>query len=116
MQTAMAAIDRTPSCLPCTSREGSPIAWGSAMPPRDVIAAERSVASRRLSAVTVSTVPLPLVVVGVRTRRLDALRLDVPAEHHVVVLVREVVAVRDVGPGERPELALDDDFLARVQR
>src|SRR3954454_7871054 len=40
---------------------------------------------------------------------------DRPAEHHGVVLVGEVVAVRDVGAGEVPEAAVDDHRLARVQ-
>src|SRR5262249_19601878 len=39
-------------------------------------------------------------------------RDDLPREHHVVVLVREVVAVRDVGPAERADPARDHALLA----
>src|SRR4051794_39257318 len=41
---------------------------------------------------------------------------DLPAEHHRVVLVSEVVAVGDVRPGEVPEPAVHDHRLARVER
>src|SRR3954454_11977595 len=40
---------------------------------------------------------------------------DLPAEHHVVVLVGEVVAVRDVRAREGPEAARDDDILVGVE-
>src|SRR4051794_25066936 len=45
----------------------------------------------------------------------DALVLDRPAEHHGVVLVGQVVAVRHVVAREVPELAVDDHRLARGQ-
>ena len=38
---------------------------------------------------------------------LSTLRHDGPAEHHRVIFVGEVVAVRDVRAGERPEVAID---------
>src|SRR6478672_11217635 len=53
------------------------------------------------------------VVVEVRAERLGG---DLPAEHHRVVLVGQVVAVRDVRAGEVPEPAVQDHRLARVQR
>ena len=43
-------------------------------------------------------------------------REDLPAEHHVVVLVREVVAVRHVRAGEGTERAVKRHRLARVER
>src|SRR3954463_13324675 len=109
----VAASDRTASCLPCTSRGGISVACTSAMPVRPMVAAERSVASRRLSAVSVATVRLPL------RARVEAMPPlgghDLPAEHHVVVLVGQVVAVGHVRAGEGPEPARDVRLLARIQ-
>ena len=59
MHSVIAAIDRTPNCLPLTNREGSPSACTSAMPARHAVATERSIASRRLSTVAVSMVVAP---------------------------------------------------------
>src|SRR4051812_21603606 len=116
MQTPIAMIDRTASCLPCASREGSSSACRNAIPARHMVAAERNVASRRLSAVSVSTVLDPFLR-STRREPLAALRgHDFPAEHHVVVLVGQVVAVRDVRAGEGAEPARDVGLLARVQR
>src|SRR4029079_5061772 len=39
-----------------------------------------------------------------------------PAKHHVVILVSEVVAMCDVGSRERAEVAVELNFLARLQR
>src|SRR3954454_16059221 len=50
---------------------------------------------------------------GAETSRLGG---DLPAEHHRVVLVRQVVAVRHVGAHEVPEAAVDDHRLTRVER
>src|SRR3954467_1719372 len=93
----MAASDRTTNRPPCTSSEGRPIACTRATPARHTVATARSVASRRLS--TAAT----------RSRN------DLPGEHHRVVLVGEVVAVRDVAADERPEAARDHDLPARVE-
>src|SRR5262245_25746057 len=46
---------------------------------------------------------------------------DGPTEHHRVVLVCEVVAVRDESRApalavERPEVAIDHDLFARIER
>src|SRR3954467_1710590 len=110
----VAASDRTASCLPCANRGGISVACTSAMPVRHMVAAERSVASRRLSAVSVVTVLCPLCA---RRSNLPALRgQDLPAEHHVVVLVGQVVAVGHVRAGEGPEPARDVRLLARVER
>src|SRR5680860_737460 len=52
-----------------------------------------------------------------RNERAPTYRLgDLPAEHHGVVLVRQVVTVRHVGPGEVPESAVHDHRLTRVER
>src|SRR4051794_34955758 len=116
MQNPIAASDRTASCLPCASREGSSSACRNAISSRHMVAAERNVASRRLSAVSVSTVLDPFLR-STRREPLAALRgHDFPAEHHVVVLVGQVVAVRDVRAGEGAEPARDVGLLARVQR
>src|SRR3954469_25703924 len=46
---------------------------------------------------------------------IPGLQRDGPAEHHVVVLVGEVVAVGHVVAGERPEPAPDLALLARLE-
>src|SRR6478672_6126905 len=130
MQAAIATIDRTRNCPPCTRRNGSSIACTTAMPARHPVAAERSVASRRVSAgasapaLSVRSVTTArgsdravlMLTEGSPGRPSAGLRReDLPAEHHVVVLVGQVVAVRHVRAGEGPESAGDDDLLARVQ-
>src|SRR5262245_59330108 len=46
----------------------------------------------------------------------DRLLHDLPAEHHRVILVRQVVAVRHVGPEERAEVPEEIDGLTRSER
>src|ERR1700750_231877 len=65
----------------------------------------------RLSVTLVITDSLPAEPLSHGVRR-----HDLPAEHHVVVLVGQVVAVGHVRAGEGPELPRDDDLLARVER
>lgn len=70
------------------------------------------------SPVTVTTVDdgttwWPRGIFGARSD--PTLRGDLPAEHHGVVLVGQVVAVRDVRPDEVPEAAIDHHRLARIE-
>src|SRR3954447_22779876 len=103
MHSIIAISERTPDGRLSESSGARPSACTSATPVRHVTAAARNFASRRPSAASSSSIAVPLGD-------------DFPAEHHAVVLVGQVVAVRDVRADEGPEAAGDHDLLARVQR